>query len=250
MAAAVLAAASGCQHNGGQVGQEAKAAQPEFTGLDAHLQYSNRWIENSKVDLMAPEGTFLRAAVESMDRALFASGEGMTAIEAGGYPGIVHAFNKSANPTVVAGVGNKDSVFVGTDYWEVVDFRRSGDQFFASVCGYESMTAVKRSGDFEHPGRIPPNGHAVTVAFGPDANLRPDAQRAPKANQRGGGRAPIDNVFGTWVMTQYRNYNLDVEYPQCRTTLAPGTPADAPDHRYYDETPPPTLPPSPGWPSG
>jgi len=35
---------------------------------DDTLQYTNRWIENPSIDLMSPEGTFVRAAMESLDR--------------------------------------------------------------------------------------------------------------------------------------------------------------------------------------
>ena len=250
MAAMLLPVAVGCGRESRRVAPEAKPVEPTLTGLDAHLQYTNRWIENSNLNLMTPEATFLRAAIESMARAAFAPGEGMAAIEAGGYPGIGRAFNDSADPAVVAGNGNKDIVVVGTDYWEVIDFQRNGDQFSAVVCNYESMTALKVGDGLVSWGRNLPNGHAVTLAFGEDPHLSRDAQQAPKANQRGDGRAPIVNVFGTWVMTEFRNYNLQQKFPQCGTTLAPGTPADAPDHRYYPKTPPPTLPPSPGWPSG
>jgi len=241
--------ATGCGRDSSQVTPESKPAEPVLTGLDAHLQYTNRWIENPKLNLMTPEATFLRAAVESMARAPFAPGEGMAAIEAGGYPGIGRAFNDSADPTVVAGNGNKDIVAVGTDYWEVVDFQRNGDKFSAVVCNYRSMTALKVGEGLVSWGRSLPNGDAVALTFGADPHLKPDAQQTPKANQRGDGRAPTVNVFGTWVMAEYRTYNLQQEFPQCGMTLAPGTPADAPDHRYYPKTPPPTLPPSPGWPS-
>ena len=248
VAVVLLSATVGCDRHSTQVAPEVKPAEPALEDADTHLQTSNRWIENVKLDLMTPEGTFLRAAVESMDRALFAPGGGIAAIEAGGYPGIVHAFNNSADPSMVAGIGDKNFVLVGTDYWEVVDFRRTGAQFSAAVCNYGSTTAVKRRGDFEHPGRTRPAGHGVVLTFGPDSRVPPRDQRAPMANQRGDRRRPAENVFGTWVMTQYKNYSLHVELPQCDTTLAPGTPPDAPDHRYYNETPPQTLPPSPGWP--
>jgi hypothetical protein len=246
----VAASVSDCGGESSRAVQSPSATEQALSSLDAFLQYTTRWIENPKLDLMTPEGTFLRAAVESMDRARFAPGTGMDAIEAGGFPGIVQAFNNSADPTIVAGNGNKGEISVGTDYWEVVEFHRDGDLFTAGVCDYGSMTAIKKSKGFESWGRNLPNGHAVTLTFGPDANLSPQMQRAPKANQRGGLRAPIVNVFGTWKMTHYDNYNADMKLPQCGTTLAPGTPPDAPDHRYYPETPPPTLPPSPGWPSG
>ncbi|MHA7649161.1 hypothetical protein ACX9NE_05210 [Mycobacterium sp. ML4] len=50
-------------------------------------------------------------------------------------------------------------------------------------------------------------------------------------------------------MTSVNDFKTLGDLPQCRR-LAPGTPPDWPPGNYVRSTPPPTLPPSPGWPEG
>lgn len=216
---------------------------------DDILQYSNRWIQNPTIDLMSPEGTFIRAAVESLDRVGYGRGRGIKAIADAGYPGFAHAFNNVRDPDTFGAPGGKDRDQVGTMYWEVVATHRNGDVITAGVCAYGSMVAAKEyGGGYRSSGRQLPAGSARWITFGPDQALPGIKQVSPPANQRGPRRAPVDNVFGTWVLTGYEVLGANVDLPQCGSTLAPGTPQDAPNGYFVQPEPLPTLPPEPGWP--
>ncbi len=215
---------------------------------DDILQYSNRWIQNPAMDLMSPEGTFVRAAVESLDRVGYGRGTGIAAIADAGYPGFSRAFNNVRDPDTFGLPGGKDQDEVGTMYWEVVATRRQGDLITAGVCGYGSMTAGKVYGGYRSSGRQLPAGSARWLTFGPDHALPGIEQISPPPNQRGPRRTPVDNVFGTWVLKDYRVLGANIDLPQCGNTLAPGTPPDAPDEYFVQPHPLPALPPDPGWP--
>ncbi|CRZ17836.1 hypothetical protein [Mycolicibacterium neworleansense] len=216
---------------------------------DDILQYSNRWIQNPNIDLMSPEGTFVRAAVESLDRVGYGRGSGIKAIEDAGYPGFSHAFNNVKDPDIFGLPGGKDRDQVGTMYWEVVATHRNGDLVTAGVCAYGSMVAAKEyGGGYRSSGRQLPAGSARWITFGPDQALPGTQQVAPPSNQRGPRRTPKVNVFGTWVITDYKVLGADTDLPQCSSTLAPGTPPGAPNDYFVQPEPLPTLPPDPGWP--
>lgn len=221
------------------------------------FQVNVRWIPNPSVDLMSPEGTFIRATTESWHEVWSAYGRGMDAIRERGYPGFEHAYNHAydkagSTPSdfwtnqIGDAPRNSDGLAVGTSYSEVVSLRRDGDRFIADVCTYTSQTAGKlKDGKFESRSS-PDFGSADSFAFGPDPKLSAQEQHSPPANQKGAARRPTDNVFGTWVLFSLPDVTSLV--PQCKK-LAPGTPANLPDP-YVRVEPPPTLPPDPGWTEG
>lgn len=214
-------------------------------------QVTMRWIPNPSVDLMSPEGTFIRAAAESWNR-LFSTGkDGLEAVRERGYPGFERALNNSTDLRF-GGIALKRPV-VGTEYFEVVNFQRHDNQFFADVCQYGSQVASQiddgkyssgGSGNYVHNGN--------SFVFGPDPTLQPQAQHAPPSRQRGPESRPIDNVFGTWVLTEagvrksMDNAASHAFLTKC-SRPAPGTPDNLPDP-YVRADPPPILPPDPGWP--
>ncbi|MGE2717593.1 hypothetical protein ACQI4L_26330 [Mycolicibacterium litorale] len=216
-------------------------------GVEQILQYTNRWIDNPVIDLMSPEGTFVRAAVESLDRVRFGAGQGIKAIEDAGYPGFTRAFNGVDDLDDVAGNARKDQAIVGTLYWEVVRFSVDQGVYTAGVCSYGSMAATKVWNGYKSSGRRS-SGSARVISFRPDPTIPPDQQRAPKSHQRGPAGSPVNDVFGTWVLSENKVLGANVELPQCEEKLAPGTPPDAPEDYYVSTEPPPTLSPIPGWP--
>ncbi|MUM20933.1 hypothetical protein FZI91_04360 [Mycobacterium sp. CBMA271] len=211
-----------------------------------------RWIPNPVADLMSPEGTFVRAITESFTAAQSGPGRGIDAIRAGGYPGFDHAFNNAWQLDFFGESQGFGYLFpdleenVGTEYAEIVELRRDGDQFTAGVCEYSSLTAGKMSDGTYHSGGSQSLGHAQWLTFGPDSKLTAEQQHSPMSNQRGPVKRPVDNVFGTWVLTHINIAATDL--PQCNK-LAPGTPDNWPKP-YVRSDPPPTLPNDPGWPEG
>ncbi|MEC4840564.1 hypothetical protein R2360_13855 [Mycobacteroides chelonae] len=213
---------------------------------------TNRWIPNDSVDLMSPEGTFLRAAAESWNLIFTTWKNGVQAIRERGYPGLEGAFNNNYNDFSFGGVAITKLV-VGTQYYEVVNFQRVGNQFVADVCHYSSQIGSQTDdGNFTSGGRIDQSSGANSFVFGPNPNLTPEQQRAPLSHQRGPANRPTDNVFGTWVLTEIgvRKGMDDAAFrsliARCRRP-APGTLGNPPNPHIGTE-PPPMLPPDPGWP--
>lgn len=196
---------------------------------------------------MSPEGTFIRAAIESWRAAQTGQGHGMDAIKAGGYPGFDHAFNNIWKPEEVGGTVRFKQPIVGTVYEEIVALTRDGDRYKAGVCTYTSQSASQlENGKYSGPG-LKPSAGGDWLTFGPDPKLAADQQHPPLAHQKGPAQRPTDNVFGTWVLFDY-GPPTDGTLPQCNK-FAPGTPTDLPNPREVSD-PPPTLPPDPGWPEG
>lgn len=209
-------------------------------------QAAIRWIPNPSVDLMSPEGTFIRAATESWNRLGSAHDTGLAAVKERGYPGFTRAFNNSFDLIDSIG-GYWDQITVGTVYFEVLRLRRDGDRFIADVCDYRSQTATKqKDGKYYSRGSLP-DGSARTYTFGPNPSLAANQQRSPLNHQKGSAQAPSDDVFGTWVLFP-SGATEEPAASQCHK-LAPGTPMGLPDP-YKRSDPPPTLPPDPGWPEG
>lgn len=224
-----------------------KPSEPAQLPPENDIQTSFRWIPNDSVDLMSPEGTFIRAAAESWWLARAEPGDGMEAITNGGYPGFDRVFNNVWPPGEVGGAGHFGTPVLGTDYFEVIDLSREGDRVTAQYCQYSSMTAIKASdGKYHSPGPVEISGNGRSITFGPDPSVAPEHQRPPLVDQKGPSNRPDVNVFGTWVL--FDSGGLKSGGNRCAKT-APNTPPESPDG-YVGNQPPPTLPPSPGWPDG
>ena len=243
----VLFTDTNCGHH-----PQSSAPPTTLRGPDDIVQTAVRWIDNPSIDLMSPEATFVRATAESLVRASYGRGRGTEAIDDGGYPGFTRAFHNVYDPNALGGVGDHQATYVGTDYFEVVVLRHDVDgRYTAGYCYFASMTARKLpDGQYSSNGTgLVANYSNAWLTFGPDPEVPAERQRAPKAHQAGPARIPTDDVFGTWIVTSVDDFMTLGDLPQCRR-LAPGTPTDWPQGQYVRSTPPPTLPPSPGWPEG
>ncbi|MFT9573739.1 hypothetical protein [Mycobacteroides abscessus] len=219
------------------------------------IQYNIRWIPNPAADLMSPEGTFVRATVESWTGAHMSYQHGVEALRDGGYRGFEHAYQavygkqRGNKPDEYGGKGfgipsNSGRWQVGTMYYEIVGFRHDGDRMTAYVCEYDNMVATRQPDGTTYASSGSTMGSGSSYIFGPDPSVA--EQHAPPAKQRGPATKPTDNVFGSWVVLDYTN--PPDKGAACRK-LAPGTPPDWPNP-YTRADPPPTLPPDPGWPAG
>lgn len=233
----VLVAISGC----------GKPPEPTPPPPEDKQQYAFRWIANPSLDLMSPEGTFVRAIAESYRNARLSYKTGRATLADKGYPGLEHAENHVWGSMLDVGGDPTIRPTVGTAYYEVVDFHPDGERYTATVCRYSSLLASKSAnGEYVSRGSVPLGG-AEAYTFGPDPSLTPEQQRSPLAQQRGPARRPTDNMFGTWLLLEEPRPS-DEQIRAC-DKLAPGTPPDWPDP-YMRSDPPPTLPPDPGWPEG
>lgn len=244
LAVALLAPLAACHH-----------PEPAPSPPEPVIQYNIRWIPNPAADLMSPEGTFVRALVESFQGARDSYKPGAESLTDGGFPGFDHVYEAvyGKQRDNEPGTGWWDtatpdgSYLVGTQYYEVVDLKREGEKITAYVCKYSSMIAGRRP-----DGTYGSNGSATVgtgdlYSFGPDPALVPSAQHLPPANQKGPARKPADNVFGTWVWFDFTG--TPDNSALCQRKLAPGTPTNWPNP-YVRSDPPPTLPADPGWPQG
>lgn len=215
------------------------------------VNVSTRWIANPSLDLMSPEGTFVRAAMESWDASRWSLDKGMDGINTAGYPGFAHAFNSVMRPDWLA-QGAKGDITVGTAYYEVVSFTHASDKYTAGVCIYNSLTWTRNLVGNYQRGGPKPTGMGVWLTFGPDPKTPAAQQKTPPPQQKGPVRRPTDNVFGTWLILDYDVLTAATTLPQC-VKFAPDTPpAPAPDQFgwYWSSDPPPVLSPEPGWPDG
>ncbi len=217
---------------------------PKQPAPPENLDHSTvRWMPTQAVDLMSPEGTFIRALSESFAAAQTTTGDPTTALRVGGYPGFEHALNNSVKVDEVFGTAPSRGISVGTDYREVISLTKQGDRFKAGVCRYYSQSTYRTpDGKYKSSTLI---GSGVWLTFGPDPKLISQEQHSPLSNQRGSANRPTDNVFGTWITF---DYNPLVEPSLNCDRLAPGTPKDFHPGEISDA--PPTLPPDPGWPEG
>lgn len=191
----------GCAEPSNSAPSSRTSTSPAQPSVDAILQYTNRWIDNPAVDLLSSEGTFVRAAMESLDRISMGKGTGKGAIEDAGYPGFLHAFNSVRDAEKYAGIGRKDQAQVGTLYREVVSFRRDGNGFTAGICTYESMTATEVYTGYRTSGTSLPAGSAIWLTFGPDPNIGGERQTSPLTNQHGPPKYSADRCF--WQLGDY-----------------------------------------------
>lgn len=214
------------------------------------IQYGIRWIPNPAVDLMSPEGTFIRATVESWTGAQASYKRGLDALRDGGYPGFEHVYHAvygsqhGNDPKGFGDPGFDGRWEVGTMYYEIAGYRRDGERMTADVCRYDNLVATRQPDGTTYVSNGSSLGSGSSYTFGPDPSVA--EQHAPPSRQRGAAIKPTDNVFGSWVLLDYTN--PPDKGAACRK-LAPGTPPDWPNP-FTRADPPPTLPPDPGWPAG
>lgn len=217
---------------------ERPAAITPATKLEAPYKASVVWMPNPSIDLMSPEGTFVRAVAESWRRAQASWMLGSDALK-DGYPGFERAYNDSYGSSIMW-VGRLRDVppatQVGTDFFEVVNVERNGDVFTIDVCNYWSQIAYTIDDEKYQSYGSNFLSEAYYFIFGPE----PGGRRLPPADQKGSANSPSGDVFGGWVLSEIGSRDP----AQCNK-LAPGTPPDWKSR----STPPPTLPPDPGWPA-
>lgn len=234
-ATAVVVAALACASSGCASGTSPKSGNAEQASARAGSGYTYRWLPNPAVDLMSPEGTFIRAVIESQDLAQWSDKKYLDAYQ-DGYPGYSH-IAKMPLAAVLGGFFPEGRKIAGTGFYEVIGLERTPTGYTAKLCHYISRASGQDEGGkyYDPSGAL---GQSFTLTFGPDPYVAPAPQQAPLANQKGPARRPTQDVFGTWIVTDMAA--VEGSFPVC-LKLAPGTPAQ-------QSLPAPALPPDPGWP--
>lgn len=197
-----------------------------------------QWIPTPDFDLFSPEGTFIRAFVESHE--LARDGEGME----WGYPGF-----REAAPSDLGIQLNLDSPsvpFSGTFVYRLLKREDTTDESLVTLCRYGFRTYNNMWGD--HPDRL------TLEAWAPRPIELTVSKRGtpPPAGQRGQQSAPESNVFGQWKAAAWDFVPRSPEgiatpeYGECNTNRE-GLPP-LPTQRSIQDDPVEPLPPSPGWP--
>jgi len=174
-----------------------------------NVKFSEHWVSTPAVDLMSPEGTYLRAYTEADHIADF-NVDGAD----GSYPGFAKAARDSGYHWLHTGL---PATGFQTNW--VHDLTLSPDGSATAVVCY--------AGEVSLDGSFPDNYTIFkrTITF----------QRvgvAPPANQKGPGRAPLVSVFGDWYTSKFTTHPfMD---PDCATNPPP-----------VDKSPVST----PGWPN-
>lgn len=142
------------------------------------VQFSEHWIATPAVDLMSPDGTFVRAFIESEQVQLFSRPEDSP------YPGYRQADRQTNGRTL--GVYQP---YHGYTTRRVMSFEEHPDSTVtAFICSYTSIRPMKED--------VPPGISGSTLRY--HRNGTP-----PPANQKGPSRAPAGSVFGDWYATFY-----------------------------------------------
>lgn len=161
-----------------------------------NVLFSEHWVATPAVDLMSPEGTYLRAYTEADHVADFNFGRAD-----GSYPGFATA---AQDHHYRAGWGQSAEGFFTN--W-VHDLSLASDGSATAVVCYAGNVAV--SGSF-------PDNYSFfkrTVTF----------QRvgvSPPANQKGPARAPLVSVFGDWYTSKFELGGPGMD-PDCATNPPP-----------------------------
>lgn len=244
-----MSCSAGQSTESSDVGQTSATLQTAPADPDGPDELSFRWMETDAVDLMSMDGTFLRAAIESYQRAYD------VASPDGGYPGFLTAVADAATPSSAFN-GSLRVPAIGTMYLKVVNWEQRPDAVReAWYCTYNNLVGNRNERAFD--GGLPyvvGSGETTRMAWRIEYLVGPDASpERPPADQYGTGGAPVDDVFGDWKLI-----SIDTDLAQIGSPLAtlcdgqsPGTPTGWPSSReaQFSETPPPALPPWPGWPS-
>ncbi|MDP7705223.1 hypothetical protein [Mycobacterium sp. TY815] len=162
-----------------------------------NVKFSEHWVSTPAVDLMSPEGTYLRAYTEADHIADF-NVDGAD----GSYPGFAKAARDSGYHWLHTGL---PATGFQTNW--VHDLTLSPDGSATAVVCY--------AGEVSLDGSFPDNYTIFkrTITF----------QRvgvAPPANQKGPGRAPLVSVFGDWYTSKFDTL-YPVMDPDCATNPPP-----------------------------
>lgn len=220
--------------------RESGTAVPEPSQASDHVppdfNTTFRWIPSAALDLSAPEGTFVRAFVESFEIANAAQSTSW------GYPGFSDAApsNIAQMLTVYPSKVSEATPSVGTVFFSALRREESafGTRIVLCRYGYSSVR------DGEGPSAW---SSRVDTPRPVEIDVRQQAS-APPVKVRGSARTPGANVFGGWYASRY---DFAAVYPTptadqqaCVAQVPAAVPNRPARHGAQPWAP---MPPSPGW---
>ncbi|WP_454175574.1 hypothetical protein [Gordonia sputi] len=195
-----------------------------------------RWIPSDTLDLSAPEGTFVRAFVESFEIANAAQSTSW------GYPGFSDAAPSNIDQmiTVYPSKVSDAKPSVGTVFFSALRREDSAYGTRIVLCRYGYSSVRSGSGASPWSSRVD-TPRPVEIAFRQQAS-------APPVRVRGSQRTPGSNVFGGWYVSRY---DFAAVYPNPtadQRACASNVPASVPNRSASQGAQPwAPMTPSPGW---
>jgi hypothetical protein len=243
LTAVSLVLVGGCSQAGSAeapVAETGEAGSESADGATDHFartRYATVWSAPPAFDLMSPEGTYVRASVESLD---------VSAVN-GRRDAAVPGFWETLRGPAAA---DADEFFAlgptlpeyGVKRYEVLEHREDGPAVTVTVCAHGQQVGHRNGGGYEF---------GVTGARAQVLSFERSGDTAPVSAQRGRQpRADHPAVFGTWHTTGWQRGHFPGGDP-CVGRPLPGVeswPQPAGGPVVLDR--PPTAPESPGWPNG
>jgi hypothetical protein len=220
-------------------------ASPGMPDPRARSHFTVVWSDSAGLDLLSPEGTYIRASVESMR--LSAGNANRDAA----YPGFWATVTGSAQEYVQSflELGPDDSLY-GVSRYEVIDVARERGRFVAGLCIFERQLGIENL----DPATGQPDGRFTFSRMGSyywRLVVETSGDTAPPADQRGRDAFPESRVFGSWRTVQWARPGPGESNP-CEGRAMPGVepgswPELMPGSRPYLTDTLPVAPNDPGW---
>lgn len=241
-ALSVLTIVGGCSQHAPSTGPEGRPTHADAAAayeLPNNIGYTYNWASPSNIQLTSPAAIVVRAFVESM---LITMRSDMQA----GYPGYASLVSKLPNLNFD---GNGEAIvnIEGTLYANLTRLDQSADGLWhAGVCAWAGATAIKDDEGFSTD-----MGTANLYPRPISIDLAPPPADQPSGTGSGIGpaRAPGSDVFRGWSVPAAELAST-VDRQTCSDLTPARLPAQYQSHepQRFDQ-PPPTLPPTPGWPA-
>lgn len=240
LTAALLVTGAGCDSDSADTAPttSSKPAPDPY----ALTKYSIIWSDSAGLDLMSPEGTYVRASVESLD--VGTSNRNRDAAVPDFWKSVTGPAKEFAESLFNFG---PDGPWVGIMRYQILQAADHGDSFEVTVCTFVAQrgtpTQARGNPDGTYQFRNQGNPWYLTV--------RRDGDTAPPSHQSGPDTFATRPVLGTWKTTDWHGLPRGQSNP-CRDNepmpgVEPGTwPVVAPGN-FYVTTDIPTAPSYPGW---
>ncbi|WP_461416863.1 hypothetical protein [Gordonia sp. GN26] len=230
----LLVVVCGCGDGSGDAAQASVSEPPpQPPGLDVTYQ----WVGNPVFDPLSPEGTFVRAYVESFILAQ----EGKSTSWA--YPGFVNASPPGVEDQVRQIPSQSEAGgLVGTSTFSLLSREDTGPQTRLVLCefGYQSTRDRSHGGWFT----TPIQSWTTVISFDRSG-------AAPPSGQKGSARRPDRNVFGEWRVEEFEHLAIGDRYRSemegCNRQPLPSGVPEPDSVEGEGSTPKPPARQFPGW---
>ncbi|HEY9314498.1 hypothetical protein [Williamsia sp.] len=186
------------------------------------MQYNINWSAENTLDLMSPDGTFVRAFRESAVLANYAGGSDSA------YPGFQDAITATIDRSFYDAEWPYPHVY-GNEYNRIFEFTElAADKVQIIACAVQPhsfpMTPIPKP-------EVPGNGNVTAYRL-----IYQRQGTSPPSNQQGNREVPYASVFGDWKAIEYDS-NIDIDTPEAVT------PCLTANYKFHY-----THSPEPGWP--